>query len=47
VLRLAGCVLTERQHDEWDIGDGRYLSEHSMWVLTATERQSSTWTSPN
>jgi putative transposase len=30
VLRLAGCVLIEQQHDEWDAGDRRYFSEHSM-----------------
>ncbi|MCU1529923.1 MAG: transposase [Frondihabitans sp.] len=33
LLRLAGAVLVE-QHDEWDAGDRRYLSEASMLELT-------------
>lgn len=28
LLRLAGAVLVE-QHEEWDIGERRYLAEHS------------------
>jgi putative transposase len=34
LLRLAGAVLVE-QHDEWQAGDRRYLSEGSMAALTA------------
>ena len=34
LLRLAGAVLVE-QHDEWQAGDRRYLSEASMTALTA------------
>lgn len=34
VLRLAGAVLVE-QHDEWEAGDRRYLSEASMSELKA------------
>lgn len=32
LLRLAGAVLVE-QHDDWEAGDRRYLSEHSMLEL--------------
>jgi putative transposase len=32
LLRLAGAVLVE-QHDEWEAGDRRYLSESSMREL--------------
>lgn len=34
LLRLAGHVLIE-QHDEWDGGDRRYFSEHSVALLLA------------
>ncbi|MEZ2390721.1 transposase, partial [bacterium RCC_150] len=34
LLRLAGAVLVE-QHDEWEAGDRRYLSEASMAELKA------------
>ncbi|WP_226761875.1 transposase, partial [Arthrobacter sp. SO3] len=34
LLRLAGAVLVE-QHDEWEAGDRRYLSEASMTELKA------------
>ncbi len=33
LLRLAGAVLVEA-HDEWQVPDRRYLSEHSMAFLT-------------
>src|SRR5688572_21211195 len=33
LLRLAGAVLVEA-HDEWQVSDRRYLSEHSMTALT-------------
>ncbi|AMM20109.1 transposase [Frondihabitans sp. PAMC 28766] len=36
LLRLAGAVLVE-QHDEWEAGDRRYLSETSMAALYAVE----------
>lgn len=35
LLRLAGSVLIE-QHDEWQVGDRRYLSEQSMALIGAT-----------
>lgn len=38
LLRLAGHVLIE-QHDEWDGADRRYFSEHSMKLLTITEKE--------
>lgn len=36
LLRLAGAVLME-QHDEWEAGDRRYLSEASMAALQTIE----------
>lgn len=36
LLRLASAVLVE-QHDEWEAGDRRYLSEVSMAELYALE----------
>lgn len=36
LLRLSGAVLAE-QHDEWEAGDRRYLSEASMAELYALD----------
>lgn len=36
LLRLAGAVLVE-QHDGWEAGDRRYLSEVSMAALYTVE----------
>ena len=38
LLRLAGAVLVEA-HDEWQVGERRYLSEGSMALLDATDRR--------
>ncbi|WP_342341905.1 IS256 family transposase [Rhodococcus sp. DK17] len=40
LLRLATCVLIET-HEEWQVGDRRYLSEESMAQLRAPEPESS------
>jgi putative transposase len=34
--RLSSCVLIEA-HDEWQVGERRYLSETSMAMLTPSE----------
>lgn len=41
LLRLAGAVLVE-QHDEWEAGDRRYLSEASMAELTTMNTPAAT-----
>ena len=40
LLRLAGSVLIET-HDEWQVGDRRYLSENSMAQIGATDNETS------
>jgi hypothetical protein len=37
------AVLVE-MHDEWQVSDGRYISESSLALLTKTERE---WRTPN